>query len=115
MSYPGREVYLQWENPGKAVGPNNSYITDTKAGAPTHLIWVTQLNTTYSPLQNITARNGFNYAMTVQPDVSTYEGDPAINGTMFVAVVDGVYNYTAFNLANINPHVVAGPFLYMAG
>lgn len=115
LSYPGREIYLEWENKGKAVGPNNSYVTDTTAGAPSYVIWVTQLNTTYSPLTNITAKNGLNYGMTIQPDVSTYEGDPAINGTMFIALVDGVYNYTAFNLANINPHVAAGPFLYQAG
>jgi hypothetical protein len=53
--------------------------------------------------------------MTIQPDVSTYEGDPAINGTMFIAIVDRVYSYTAFNLANINPYVAAGLFLYQAG
>jgi hypothetical protein len=56
-----------------------------------------------------------NYSMTIQPDVSTYEGDPAINGTMFVAVTDANITYTAFNLGFINPHVVAGPLLYQAG
>jgi len=115
LSYPGREVYLQWENPGKAVGPNNSYITDTKAGAPKYVLWVSQLNVTYSDLQNITQRDGLNYGYTIQPDVSTYEGDPAINGTMFVALTDTNAPYTAFNLSNVNPHVAAGPFLYQAG
>jgi hypothetical protein len=80
LSYPGRTVYLEWENPGKPVGPNNSYVTSTSAGAPEFVIWVSQLNVTYSPLTNITAKNGTNYGMTIQPDVSTYEGDPAING-----------------------------------
>lgn len=80
LSYPGREVFLSWENPGKAVGPNNSYITDTKAGAPEWVIWVSQLNITYSPLMNISSRDEMNYGQTIQPDVSTYEGDPAING-----------------------------------
>ncbi|KAH6662774.1 hypothetical protein B0J14DRAFT_631053 [Halenospora varia] len=91
LSYPGREIFLEWENPGKAVGPNNSYITATSAGAPQWVVWTTQ------------------------PDVSTYEGDPAINGTMFIALTDNDQTYTAFNLSNINPHVAAGPFLYQAG
>ncbi|PMD29956.1 hypothetical protein L207DRAFT_559305 [Hyaloscypha variabilis F] len=115
LSYPGREVFLSWENPGKAVGPNNSYVTSTSAGAPEFVLWVSQLNITYSPLTNITTSNGTNYGMTIQPDVSTYEGDPAINGTMFIALTDANITYTAFNLSNVNPHVVAGPFLYQAG
>ena len=115
LSYPGREVFLQWENPGLAVGPNNSYITDTKAGAPQFVLWVSQLNITYSPLTNISSSNGMNFGQTIQPDVSTYEGDPAINGTMFIALTDTNTTYTAFNLSNVNPHVAAGPFLYQAG
>jgi hypothetical protein len=43
------------------------------------------------------------------------EGDPAINGTMFIALTDTNTSYTAFNLSNVNPHVAAGPFLYQAG
>jgi hypothetical protein len=74
LSYPGREVFLEWEDPGKLVGPNNSYITVTMAGAPEYVVWVSQLNVTYSPLTNITKRNGLNYGQTIQPDVSTYEG-----------------------------------------
>jgi len=52
--------------------------------------------------------------MTIQPDVATFEGDPAVNGTMVIALVDGVYNSTAFNVSSINPHVVPGPFSYQA-
>ena len=115
LSYPGREVFLRWENPGLAVGPNNSYITDTKAGAPRFVIWVSQLNVTYSPLTNISCSDGMNYGQTIQPDVSTFEGDPAINGTMFIALTDLNETYTPFNLSNVNPHVAAGPFLYQAG
>ncbi|CZT51895.1 probable protein rds1 [Rhynchosporium secalis] len=115
LSYPGREVFLVWDNPGQAVGPNNSYITATSAGAPEWVLWVSQLNITYSPLTNITVRGGKNYGQTIQPDVSTYEGDPAINGTMFIALTDSNAPYTAFNLSMVNPHVAAGPFLYQAG
>lgn len=111
LSYPGREVFFSWETPGKPVGPNNSYITSTSAGAPQFVAWVTQLNVTYSPLTNISGNSG----QTIQPNVSTYAGDPAINGTMFVALTDLNVYLTPFNLSMINPHVVAGPALYQAG
>jgi hypothetical protein len=32
LSFPGREVFLSWENPGKKVGYNNSFPTNTTAG-----------------------------------------------------------------------------------
>jgi hypothetical protein len=87
LSYPGRPVYLQWENPGHTVGPNNSYVTASNASAPQFVLWVTQLNTTYSPLTNIERKNGTNTGQTIQPDVSTYEGDPSINGQSFCSVI----------------------------
>ena len=111
LSFPGRQVFFQWEAPGQAVGPNNSYITATSAGAPQFVAWVTQLNLTYSAL----TLTGPNTGSTFQPDVSTYAGDPAINGTMFVALTDANITLTPFNLSMINPHVVAGPALYQAG
>ncbi len=43
LSFPGREVYFSWETAGKQVGPNNSYVTSTSAGAPQFVVWVTQL------------------------------------------------------------------------
>lgn len=78
LSYPGRKVYLSWEDPGKPIGPDQSYVTDTTAGAPAYVAWVSQLNVTYSPLENIQGNTG----ETTQPDVSTLGGDPAINGTV---------------------------------
>ena len=72
LRYPGRKVYLQWENPGNAVGPNNSYVTSTMVTSPQYVMWVTQLNATYSPLMNVTSMDGLNYGMTIQPDVSTF-------------------------------------------
>lgn len=111
LSYPGREVLFSWESPGKPVGPNNSYVTSTSAGAPQFVLWATQLNVTYSPLANIQGNTG----MTIQPDVSTFEGDPAINGTMFVALVDLDLYVTPFNISMVNPHIAAGPALYQAG
>ncbi|KAJ4397358.1 hypothetical protein N0V93_001583 [Gnomoniopsis smithogilvyi] len=110
LSYPGREVFLQWETPGQAIGPNNSYVTSTSASAPQFAMWVTQLNVTYSPLLNVSG----NSAYTIQPNVSTYQGDPAINGTMFLAITDSDLYVTPFNLSQINPHVYALA-LYQAG
>ncbi|KAH7347524.1 ferritin-like domain-containing protein [Plectosphaerella cucumerina] len=112
LSYAGRQVFLQWDCPGHAVGPNNSYVTSTSAGAPVYAAWVSQLNVTYSLLEEINLEN--NTAWTIQPNVSTYEGDPAINGTMFLALTDEDIYVTPYNLTQINPHVRALA-IYQAG
>lgn len=112
LSYPGREVSLSWEPPGQPVGPNNSYVTSSQAGEPKFVAWVTQLNVTYSPLS---VSNNSTTGKTIQPNVETYEGNPAVNGTMFIAVTDADIELSPFNLSMINPHVVAGPALYQAG
>ncbi|PGG96833.1 hypothetical protein AJ79_09439 [Helicocarpus griseus UAMH5409] len=52
---------------------------------------------------------------TIQPDLATYEGDPATNGTIFVAIVDTDLYLTPYNLTLINEHVIAGPAIYQAG
>lgn len=36
---PGQTIYLEWESPGKQVGPNNSYTTNTTAGEPKVSCW----------------------------------------------------------------------------
>lgn len=110
LSYPGRQVFLQWDTPGKAIGPNNSYVTSTSASQPRFALWVSQLNATYSPLLNVSGSSAY----TIQPNVSTYEGDPAINGTMFLALTDEDLYVTPFNLSSVNPHVYALA-LYQAG
>lgn len=111
LSYPGRQVNFVWETPGKPVGPNNSYITSSSAGTPAYVAWVTQLNVTYSPL----TLNGNTSGAAIQPSLETFAGDPAVNGTIFVAITDDDPFLTPFNLSLINPHVVAGPALYQAG
>lgn len=105
LSYPGRQVFLHWDTPGKLVGPNNSYVTNTTARVPRWAAWVSQLNVTYSRLLNINLRN--QTAFTFQPNVSTWDHDPAINGTMFLALTDARLNVTPFNLSQLNPHVAA--------
>ncbi|KAI1391752.1 ferritin-like domain-containing protein [Hypoxylon trugodes] len=110
LSYPGRQVFLQWDPPGRLTGPNNSYVTSTSAGTPRFAAWISQLNVTYTPLRDI--RN--NTAFTIQPNTTTYEGDPALNGTIFLAITDENLFVTPFNLSQINPHVNALA-IYQAG
>ncbi|PFH57723.1 hypothetical protein XA68_14651 [Ophiocordyceps unilateralis] len=112
LSYPGRKVYLQWDGPGQLVGPNNSYVTTTNVVEPKFAAWVSQLNVTYSPLLKVSAQD--RTAQTIQPDVSTWAGDPAINGTMFLALTDLDLYVTPYNLSLINPHVAALA-VYQAG
>ena len=110
LSFPGKKVLFQWDDPGQTIGPNNSYITATSAGTPAFVAWVNQLNMTYTDLTVTGSNTGFTY----QPDAFVYEGDPAGNGTMFVALTDSNLFLTPFNLSMINPHVRALG-LYQAG
>lgn len=113
LSYPGRQVFLQWDEPGQLVGPNNSYVTSKSCGEPKFAAWVSQLNVTYTPLQNISLE-GVNSAFTIQPNMSTWAGDPAVNGTMFLALTDADPYVTPYNLSMLNPHVAALA-VYQAG
>jgi len=110
LSFPGKAVYFEWDEPGLLVGPNNSYVTSTTAGAPQFAAWVSQLNLTYTPLITTGPNSGYTY----QPAGEVYHGDPAVNGTMFVALTDNDLYLTPFNLSMINPHVRALG-LYQAG
>lgn len=101
LSFPGREVRFEWDAPGLPVGPNNSYVTSTAAGEPAFVAWVSQLNLTYTPLTVTGEGEGYSF----QPAGYVYDGDPAVNGTMFVALTDDDLFLTPFNLSMINPHV----------
>lgn len=123
LTFPGRRVLLQWDSPGVPIGPNNSYVTGTEANnSAKYVVWVSQLNVTYTdlfvdnstssdPAANSTGSRGY----TNQPNLETYQGDPAINGTIFIAITDSDPALSPFNLSLINPHVIAGPALYQAG
>ncbi|PPQ96315.1 hypothetical protein CVT26_005678 [Gymnopilus dilepis] len=113
LSYPGREVYFTWEEPGKTVSYNDSYITNTTAGSPKFVVWVSQLNTTYTDLLDINGTSGKTY----QPGGRVF-GDgtsPIVNGTMFVAITDDNVTVTPANISALNGHIVAGPALYQSG
>lgn len=57
------------------------------------------------PLQNVSLENRSAYI--IQPNVSTWTGDPAINRTMFLALTDVDLFATPCNLTQLNPHVAA--------
>lgn len=103
LTFPGRKIFLEWEDPGLPVGPNNSYVTSTTAQAPKFVAWVSQINLTYTPLEVTGPNQGWSY----QPPNEVYVGNPAVNGTVFVAVTDSDLYLTPFNLTLINPHVRA--------
>jgi hypothetical protein len=115
LSHPGMEIELQWENPGKLVGPNDSYVTSTIAGPAKFVGWVNQVNVTYTPLQDIRVGPNCNLGTTIQPGGVTLGGRPIINETMFVVLTDSDLFVTPYNLTMLNPHIVAGPALYSAG
>ncbi len=113
LSFAGKEVLLEWDSPGQLVGPNNSYVTSKGgvAGDPSYVMWVSQLNTTYTPLTVTGPNSGYTY----QPNATVYENGAAlVNGTMFIALTDTDMFLTPFNLSMINPHVVALG-MYQAG
>lgn len=113
LSYAGRPIHFSFGEANQTIGPNNSYITtrSSLADAPRYAMFVSQLNTTYVPLVNIT-NNG---ASAIQPNLTVFEGDPAVNGTMFIAITSENPYLTPYNLSMINPFVYAGPALYQAG
>ncbi|PCH43411.1 hypothetical protein WOLCODRAFT_75866 [Wolfiporia cocos MD-104 SS10] len=113
FSAPGDTLYLSWESPGKSVGPNNSYITNTTAGSPQFVAWISQLNTTYTPLTNVSGNSG----QTTQPGGEIYGNHTfsTYNGTLFVLVTDSDLPVTPANISLMNQHVVAGPALYQSG
>ncbi|KAF8220923.1 Rds1 protein [Tricholoma matsutake] len=113
LSAPGQQIQLSWELPGNVTGYNNSFITNTTAGPAQFAAWISQLNTTYTPLSNV---NGTN-ATTTQPPGFIFGNNtaPVINGTMFVLITDTNLTVTPFNISLLNAHVVAGPAVYQAG
>ncbi|KAF9473808.1 Rds1 protein [Pholiota conissans] len=113
LSYPGREVFFQWELPGKNVSYNNSYVTNTTAGTPRFVAWISQLNTTFTALRNVNGQSG----STFQPGGTVFGGNssPIVNGTMFVAITDANITLSPSNISMLNPHIVAGPALYQSG
>ncbi|EMD37245.1 hypothetical protein CERSUDRAFT_135676 [Gelatoporia subvermispora B] len=113
LSTPGTILNLTWDSPGQSVGPNGSYSTNSTAGSPAFVAWISQLNTTYTPLTNISGNSG----LTQQPGGNVFGNNsaPLINSTMFIAITDSDLFVTPYNLSQLNQHVVAGPAVYQSG
>jgi hypothetical protein len=125
FSHSGREVKFEFEAPGKQVGPDGKYTTSTNACAPKFAAWISQLNVTYTPLEDVKFPNMdgdvVGTSTTKQPEVPelypglTTHGHHVINGTVFVALVDDDAHITPANMSELNAHIVAGPALYQTG
>ncbi|KZT58369.1 hypothetical protein CALCODRAFT_482464 [Calocera cornea HHB12733] len=115
LSYPGMKVTFEWEKPGKKVGPDDAYTTSSSAGEPKFAAWISQLNTTYTPLHAISEDSAYTY----QPNGSVFDiqgyFDPLVNDTMFVLITDSDLHVTPYNLSLLNAHVVAGPAMFQSG
>ena len=74
------------------------------------MAWVSQINTIYTPLKVTELYQGWSW----QPPNEVYQRNPAINETVFLAVMDEDLYLTPFNLTLINPHVRALG-IFMAG
>lgn len=104
LSFAGKIWYFEWDAPGQAIGPNNSYVTAVGTTAPpAWVMWVNQINATYTPLTLTSNSSGYSY----QPNATVYAGDPLVNDTMHVALTDIDLYVTPFNLSMVNPHVIA--------
>lgn len=112
LTAPGREILFRYDQPGQKTGYNNSYVTSTSAGEPKYMAFVSQLNVTYVPLNEINTTSG--YGSVYQPDGNVFVGDPQINGTMFVALVDDNPYITPYNFSLINNHTISVG-LYQSG
>ncbi|KAK9483912.1 hypothetical protein V1527DRAFT_238440 [Lipomyces starkeyi] len=117
FTFPGNVLQLAGEFPGKAVGPNSSYTTNSSAGAPRFAAWISQLNTTYTVLENVVnGTNGWT-ATTRQPGDTIWPNvsEVIVNGSMFIVATDANISVTPYNISELNSHVVAGPAVYLAG
>ncbi|VDC04828.1 unnamed protein product [Peniophora sp. CBMAI 1063] len=116
VTYPGRQVNFTWHDAGEKTGWNASYETKSYAdGKPKYVAWISQLNTTYTPL---TVNNGSNNTgYTIQPFDSVYGAGttPLLNGTVYCLITDAAIPVTPYNLSLIEGHVLAGPALYNIG
>ncbi|ESK88351.1 stress response protein [Moniliophthora roreri MCA 2997] len=113
LSSPGQELSLTWDSPGKTTGYDGLYTTNTTAGDPQFVAWISQLNTTYTPLTDINGNSG----KTTQPGGNIF-GDgtaPLINSTIFIVITDADIFVTPANMSKINEHIVAGPAVYQSG
>jgi len=118
---PGQVVKLTWEEPGKKVGPDGSYITRRARGDAKYAFIVSHINGTYIPLENISGNSATFKIPAAKPviDSTVYlpgtETENVLNGTTVVAVVAENPFLTPYNLSLINDVLVAGPAIIQLG
>ena len=117
LTYPDKTVVkLKWENPGKSVGPDQSYTTAKLGGQAKYALFQQSYNISYAPI----TFTGDNEGTAVIPKAVIFDTDiaktgTAFNGTGFVAVVDSNPHLTNYNSSLILPHMVAGPAIIQFG
>lgn len=110
LTFPNQTtIQLRWENPGKSVGPDQSYTTVKNGGKAKYALFQQSYNISYAPI----TFTGENEGTAVIPEAIIYDTDiaftnTAFNGTGFVAVVDSNPTLTPYNSSLILPHMVAG-------
>ncbi|TFY75381.1 hypothetical protein EWM64_g8632 [Hericium alpestre] len=133
VSFPGRELNLSWVAPGQPIGSNSSFNTTSNASTPQFVAWISEVNITYTSLNNVTGTNG----TAIQPEALVFSNlsapltnlsapvgnlslplnlsAPLFNETVFIALTDAAIYVTPYNLSQLEPHIFAGPAIYQAG
>lgn len=117
LTFPNQTtIQLKWENPGKKVGPDNSYTTVKNGGEAKYALFQQSYNISYAPI----TFTGDNEGTAVIPEAIIFDTaiastGSAFNGTGFVAVVDSNPHLTPYNSSLILPHMVAGPAIIQFG
>jgi len=114
----GQQINLSWEDPGKAVGPNKSYITRRASGNAKYALIVSMLNATYYPLNNIQS-NSASFKFSPNPYIYdtaiTGPAENVNNGTDFIVITSDNPYVSPANLTMVNDFLVAGPAILQSG
>ncbi|BGO90217.1 hypothetical protein NBRC10512_002420 [Rhodotorula toruloides] len=99
----GRTLQFTWEPLNKTVGYDGLYKTQSVAGEPKFMAFISQLNVTYAPLQNVSDYS----ASAVVPNGTVFAGEVQSVGSLFVALTDSDPFLTPYSLPLIVNHTVA--------
>ncbi|BGP23401.1 hypothetical protein Rt10032_c02g0860 [Rhodotorula toruloides] len=99
----GRMLQFTWEPLHKTVGYDGLYRTKSLAGEPKFMAFISQLNVTYAPLQNVSDYS----ASAVVPNGTVFPPEPIIGNSLFIALTDSDPFLTPYSLPMIVNHTVA--------
>ncbi|BGP38585.1 conserved fungal protein [Rhodotorula kratochvilovae] len=80
----GRAIHFEWEPLNQTVGYDGLYKTESVAGEPKFLAFISQLNVTYAPIYNVSN----NSAWANVPNGTVFPGEPQVVNTAFISLVD---------------------------